>query len=230
MCRFLALRALEPVEPGPFFEAFARACRTSREYQGHGWGIAWADGGVWHASHGLEPVWDAAVPPAPASPLFLLHARSAFRNERIAIENNMPFVADGTAFAFNGELHGVRLRVPGGTGAWKLFHLYRRFARTVGGDGAAALRRLDAVTCARSSYVRAMNVVVSDGARVWVHTRFGEDPAYFTLWRTMFDRPAGAVSCVASDPLEFGEGGRASWTPVPNGATFELSAGASCSS
>jgi predicted glutamine amidotransferase len=170
------------------------------------------------------------LPVIPASTLVLVHARSAFRNERIVVENNMPFVEGGVAFAFNGELRGVRLQAPGDTGAWRLFHLLRRFSASAAGDGEAALRRLDQVVGARTEYVRALNVVASDGERVWVNARHSEDPDYFTLWQGSLPGPSGPVTLVSSERFEAGGPEAPTWWPVPNGSTLTLGEAAACSS
>ena len=115
MCRILALQGDAPLDARPFLAAFAEACRRSKEFQGDGWGVSWREGLEWRSFHTLQAIWETALPDLPRSTLFLVHARSAFRNERIVVENNMPFVDEGLAFAFNGELRGVRLQAPGDT-------------------------------------------------------------------------------------------------------------------
>lgn len=221
MCRILALRSTSPLDALPLLRAFAERCRASKEYQGDGWGVAWRDSGRWQSWRTVAPIWETDLATLPSARLFLVHARSAFRNEGVVVGNNMPFTGGGLAFAFNGELRGVRLQAPGDTGAWRLFHLFRRFTDAAGGDGGQALRRLDEVVTARTDYVRALNVVASDGERVWVNSRFGEDPGYFTLWHATLRRPRGSVSIVASEPLaldpELGE--EPAWHPIPNGST-----------
>ena len=224
MCRLLALRSQAPLDPAPFLRAFARRCRASKEFQGDGWGVAWWDEGRWRSKRVVTPIWDEASFIYPSARLFLIHARSAFRNEGVVVENNMPFVDGPLAFAFNGELRGVRLQAPGDTGAWRLFHLFRRFVEAADGDGEAALRRLDEVVTSRTEYVRALNVVTSDGDRVWVNTRFSEDPDYFTLWHALYARAAGDVEMVASEPLAVAASSSMSWRKVPAGSTWELSA------
>lgn len=229
MCRMLALSADRPVDPSPWLAAFAERCRLSKEFQGHGWGVAWRDDDRWHHFRTVAPIWETTPPELPPSSLLLVHARSAFRNERIAVENNMPFVEEDVAFAFNGELRGVRLRAPGDTGAWRLFHLYRRF-RDSTGDGGAALARLDAVVGARTRYVRALNLMVADGGRIHVRSRYSEDPAYFTLWRTTFPTASGGVTLVSSETFDPPGTGAAPWAPLANGAAVTLQERAPCSS
>lgn len=227
MCRLLVVRAEQPFDPLPWIEAFGDRCRESREYQGHGWGAAWWQDRKdrrpgWEGRRWLEPVWEGREGAGEVGPtrLLVVHARSAFRDEGIVVENNMPFVEDGLAFAFNGELRGVRLSAPGATGAAKLFHLLRRF-READGDPGRALERLDRVVGARSDYVRALNLLVSDGRDVWLHGRHSEDPDYFTLWSALGEGPCGRIVAAASEPLA--EPGRAlAWEPLPNPVTLRL--------
>ncbi len=127
MCRILGLQADEPVDAVPWIEAFGSRCRDSEEFHGHGWGMSWQEHGRWRRYRSIRPIWEDTVD-LPATRLVLVHARSAFRNEGIVVENNMPFLSGelesprgdrhgARAFAFNGELRGVRLTVPGVTGA-----------------------------------------------------------------------------------------------------------------
>ena len=127
MCRILALGANEPFDCNPWISAFAERCHESKEYQGHGWGVAWRTEDGWAHARSLIPIWEDERVTVPLSDLVLVHARSAFQNEGIEVQNNMPFVKEKLAFAFNGELHGVRLNVPGETGAARLCHLLDRF-------------------------------------------------------------------------------------------------------
>lgn len=230
MCRILAIQGQTPFEATPMIRAFAERCRRSKEFQGDGWGVSWREEGEWRSHHTLLPIWESPLPDFPASTLFLVHARSAFRNERIVVENNMPFVDEGVAFAFNGELRGVRLQAPGDTGAWRLFHLFRRFRAAAMDDGKAALRRLDQVVQARTEYVRALNLVVSDGEEVWVNSRFSEDPDYFTLWRTTLTRHGRSIHLVSSERFDLRHRAGLAWRPLPNGVTETLQEAALCSS
>lgn len=222
MCRILAARAEAPIDVLPFVRAFAERCRASKEFQGHGWGISWREDGAWRSWRSIDPIWESRLPDVPPTKLALIHARSAFRNELIAVENNMPFVEDGLAFTFNGELRGVRLQAPGETGAWRLFHLLRRFGSALDGDGIGALQRLDRVVGARTDYVRALNVAASDGERIWVGSRYSEDPEYFTLWHARVPDFGGTVSLVSSEQFDVPGAVRPLWGPIPNGHFMEL--------
>ena len=85
--------------------------------------------------------------------LLVAHARSAFRDEGIVVDNNMPFYDGERVFIFNGELRGVRLRETGRIGAEKVFNFIRLFDR---GDPLAAVRRALPIIERRTRYVRAM--------------------------------------------------------------------------
>lgn len=230
MCRILAIQGEAPLDAVPFIRAFAERCQASKEFQGDGWGVSWREGGAWRSFHTLDPIWETALPVLPQSHLFLVHARSAFRNERIVVENNMPFVEEGLAFAFNGELRGVRLQAPGDTGAWRLFHLFRRFRAAAADDGVAGLRRLDQVVRARTEYVRALNLVVSDGEDVWINSRFSEDPDYFTLWKATLTRHGRTLCLVSSERFDLRMRAGLAWRPLSNGVTETLQEAALCSS
>jgi len=59
----------------------------------------------------------------------------------------------------------------------------------------------------RTAYVRAMNILVSDGKRIYAVTHFEEDPDYFTLHR---ERVRHGRTAFCSAPLGV------NWEPVPN--------------
>jgi glutamine amidotransferase len=219
MCRILAFRADDRIDAGHWLTSFAEACRDSREDQSHGWGVAWRDESGWRRYRSLEAVWETSFE-LPHTRLAIAHARSAFRDEGIELPNNMPFLRDELAFAFNGELRGVRLNAPGQTGAARLEHLLHRFTAAQENDVSAGLRRLDTVAHARSEYVRALNVVVSDGSALFAHCRYGEDPEYFALHHRVVGG-ADRIGVVSSDPIGLGDvGGR--WQPMANGTTLRV--------
>jgi glutamine amidotransferase len=288
MCRLLAITSSVPIDATPILAEFAARCRASKEYQGHGWGVARADGdgrgvartdrdgrdvartdgdegGVPHRLHGdvawrryrsVRPIWEDEWPRFEPARMWIVHARSAFRNEGVVVANNMPFLADDLAFAFNGELRGVRLQAPGDTGAARLLHLLGRFRTAADGNVLDALVRLDRVVSQRSHYVRALNVVAADRDRVYVHCHYSEDAEYFTLHTAVGEGAPGAR-------IEAGEGGRdptdaggradtdatpappnapiaivcserldvpgiGPWEPVPNHSTLALETGVTC--
>jgi glutamine amidotransferase len=151
----------------------------------------------------------------------LVHARSAFRNEGIVVENNMPFVSGDLAFGFNGELRGVRLSAPGETGAARLLHLLDRFRSAADGNVLDALERLDRVVTSRTEYVRALNVVAADADRLYLHNHYSEDPAYFTLHTATLSTSDGrSAAVVCSERL--GVDGLSEWAAVANHTTLAL--------
>ena len=224
MCRLLALYSPTPIAVRPALVAFAAISKASTEFQGHGWGFALRDDAApdpasrWVVHREITPVWESTLIPATdlCGTLLLAHARSAFRDEGIAIENNMPFVEDGTVFIFNGELHGVRLREEGRIGAEKIFHFLRRFESA---GVAGAVERGEPIIAKQSRYVRAMNLMLSDGRELAVSSRFGEAPEYFTMHRRGFaERPGDGGFVICSDPWP----GSGPWEPIPSGSIERL--------
>lgn len=222
MCRILAMAAARPFPVRPWLESFAESCRASHEYQGDGWGIAWWNGTDWERRRTLDPIWSASVEDPPPSSAYLVHARSAFAGSALALELNMPFLGGGCAFAFNGELRGVRLSVPGANGAQRLFTLFTRFRDGPAGSP-SALARLDAVMSKRAEYVRALNVVVADEYGIHVASRFNQDPAYFTMHTSERARgPEGEVVSVACSEALRVPGADVAWRAMASGARQTL--------
>ena len=228
MCRILALCASEPLDVNPWIRAFADQCQASKEFQGHGWGVASRTNERWLHHRSIQPIWEDAAHQAPESRLVIVHARSAFRNEGIEVGNNMPFVSKDLTFAFNGELRGVKLYVPGTTGAAKLFHLLERFRVSADGDVGAALERVDQVVARRSEHVRALNIVVSDGRQLWVNSHFADDPDYFTLNDAWLPEISGGLRVVSSERFDV-LGISPEWTAIPNHSLRVIPGEAPCS-
>lgn len=212
MCRLLHAAAARPFDARGLLRPFAALARASREYQGHGWGCAWREDGAWRAHRDVRPIWECPPPELPPTTRFLVHARSAFEDRDVRVENNMPFEHDGWMFVFNGELRGVRLREEGRIGAEKLFRFVMRFVPGRGAGG--ALRKALPIVEARSARVRAMNLILAGPDSDWVATVHREDADYFTLHRK---REHGRL-LTCSEPFP-GEDG---WQPLPNGLVEEL--------
>lgn len=207
MCRLLLLYHPDGVDPTRHLDEFRALSRDSREYQGHGWGCAWLDADrQWRLHHDIRPVWEDTDPVFPRTRLFVAHARSAFRDEGVVVENNMPFADGRCVFAFNGELRGVRIKERGRIGAEKIFNYIKRFDR---GDLGAAVARGVAVIARRTRYVRAMNFFLADHESVHICSLFNEEPGYFQLREADFD----GVTVVCSDPYP---GWPAAWRDIPN--------------
>ena len=181
MCRWMIWEASSERDWTCMVDRFARACRLSPEYQGDGWGyVLWRqkeDEGIWYRSD--QPIWmDEARHEVPSGRCLLVHARSAFGEDTLGRVNNMPFGTGGRAFAFNGELSGVRLSVPGSTGAHRIHNLLQRMDGFEQGP-----ERVVDLLGARSTSIRAMNMVGTDWPRsFWVYSEYRERPDYFSLY------------------------------------------------
>jgi glutamine amidotransferase len=175
MCRLLFIRARTPFAIRDHLETFADISRNSPEFQGHGWGCAWVRDGEWRFHHDIRPVWEDDLDGFGETKLLLAHARSAFRDEGICVENNMPFFDGRYVFIFNGELQGVRIREEGRIGAEKIFNYVKRFEN---GD------MLESASLEDS----------------YLATAFGENPGYFQLHRRQ--EPGLDLVCSVAYPGE----------------------------
>ncbi len=208
MCRLLVVRSEEPFDPRDYLSRFALVARNSKEFQGHGWGCAWqhADAG-WRMYHNICPVWDDDFSRIPRTSLLIAHARSAFEDKDICVENNMPFTDGEKVFIFNGELRGVKIREEGRIGAEKIFNFIRRFDN---GDTLSALKKGAELIRNRTRFIRAMNVIMVKGRGIYLSTFFTGDEDYFTM---RCKEGPGLVIC--SEPFPSEEG----WQGIPNGTT-----------
>lgn len=211
MCRILYARAEKQFQISELLTPFAELSRDSREFQGHGWGCAWRENDGWHQYHDIRPIWEDNLEQFGHTRLLLVHARSAFRDEGIVIENNMPFSDGESIFIFNGELRGVRIKSEGRIGAEKIYNYIRRFDR---GDKCAATDKAVEIIKKRSAYVRAMNIILSDGQQSCLSTSYGEDPEYFQ----MHQKRHQDLHLVCSQPFA----GDNDWSIIANNTTIEL--------
>lgn len=202
MCRLIAITG-ERFDANEHLYAFAQMCKQSKEYQGHGWGCAWIENDRWVHHHSITPIWDDTLPTIPETTRFVAHARSAFRNEGITIENTMPFGDDHRAFVFNGELRGVRITSEGRIGAEKIYTYATRFDE----DLFVSVRRAVPIIEKRTEYIRAMNFAIATRERIIIVSHYNEDEAYFTLHRARDD----TMTIVCSEPIM-----NLNWTPIPN--------------
>ncbi|HMS66381.1 MAG TPA: hypothetical protein PKD83_14150, partial [Ignavibacteria bacterium] len=104
MCRLLFVRSETEFNPKEYLEKFAKLSKESKEFQGHGWGCSYLENNEWKHYKNICPVWEDDLSQFGKTKLITVHARSAFRDEGIVIENNMPFHDDRYIFTFNGEL------------------------------------------------------------------------------------------------------------------------------
>ena len=212
MCRLLWLRAPKPVQVTQHLEAFATICKDSSEYQGHGWGCAWLDDNQWRFHHSITPIWQDALDGFNDTSLFLAHARSAFRDEGIRVENNMPFTNGNRVFIFNGELSGVRIRESGRIGAEKIFNYSNRFLHLGTLPG---LQKTVEVIEKRTRYIRAMNLIIATPQQSLLSTQYNENQSYFQMHRASTDR----FKIVCSEPYHLPD---AKWQTIENRTVTEL--------
>ena len=211
MCRILYARADAAFAIPELLHAFAELSRNSSEFQGHGWGCAWREGDSWRQYHDIRPIWEDDLTRFGSTRLLLVHARSAFRDEGIVVENNMPFSDGDSIFIFNGELRGVRIKSEGRIGAEKIYNYIRRFDQ---GDKCAATAKAVDIIKKRSAYVRAMNLILSDGEQSCLSTNYSENPGYFQ----MHQKQDSGLHLVCSEPFAGDRG----WTRIENNTTIAL--------
>jgi glutamine amidotransferase len=208
MCRLLVVKAEDEFDIDPYLEKFAEISKNSKEYQGHGWGCARLDGGRWKIYKNIRPVWEDSLEEFGRTTLLLAHARSAFMDRDIVIENNMPFDNGEHVFIFNGELRGVRIKAKGRIGAEKIFNYIRNFYK---GDMREAIEKAVPIIKKRTKRIRAMNFVIADKRNVYVSSSFNEDRDYFTLRKK--ETEGGLVICSATFMNEDG------WENIENDYT-----------
>jgi len=165
MCRMLFVKSEYEFNPYSFLENFAAICKNSKEYQGHGWGITYLYNGKRKIYKNINPIWDNEFSKFPDTSVLLAHARSAFMDSDIVIENNMPFQNNEYTFTFNGELHGVKIKAPGRIGAEKIFNYILRYDND---DMHLALTKAANIIKKRSTYIKAMNIFVTDFNKLYL--------------------------------------------------------------
>lgn len=213
MCRLLLVKSATPFAIADQLERLAFIAKHSKVFQGHGWGCAYLESGRWKHYKNIQPIWQDRFDGWGNTTLLLAHARSAYKDEGITIENNMPFYDARHVFIFNGELRGVRITQQGRIGAEKLFNFIKRFDR---GDMLDALKRGVAVIDKRTQYIRAMNVILADKENVFAASLFNEEPDYFTM---RFSTDGGRL-IIASEVLP----GNERWQRIENRTVRALSA------
>jgi predicted glutamine amidotransferase len=205
MCRLLFVKSEQPFLIRDYLQPFAEISKNSKEYQGHGWGCFYLDNDGWKHYKNIKPVWEDNPVQFGQTKLLIAHARSAFRDRDIRVENNMPFYNGKLVYIFNGELHGVKIREAGRIGAEKIFNFILRFYN---GEVLSAMQRAIPIIRKRSQYIRAMNIIITDGKSVSISTEFNEDFKYFT----MHYKRTGETLAICSDPFP----GETDWKPIKN--------------
>ena len=189
----MTIRSQTPFAIGPHLEKFAHIAQNSKEYQGHGWGCAYQDlAGHWQFYRNIKPVWKDDLSRFGKTTLLVAHARSAFEDKDIVVENNMPFFDGRTVYIFNGELRGVKIREEGRIGAEKIFNFIRRFDK---GDTLQALSKAVGIIKNRTRHIRGMNIIMVNEKGIFVSSYFTEDETYFTM-----SYREGSDLIICSDP------------------------------
>jgi glutamine amidotransferase len=178
MCRLLYVRSKDEFDIEKYLNKFAEISRESKEFQGHGWGFAYRKNGKWEYYKNIKPIWEDDLTVFGKSNIILAHARSAFQDKDIYVENNMPFYDEKSVFIFNGELQGVKINEKGRIGAEKIYNFIKRFDK---GDLSDALKKGVKIIENRTEYVRALNIIIAEGDKAYVCCFYNEDPEYFNL-------------------------------------------------
>lgn len=178
MCRLLFVESTTEFKIEDHLNIFAGICKNSKEFQGHGWGCSYLQNGNWEHYKNISPIWEDNLTQFPSSTRLIVHARSAFQDKDIRVENNMPFYDDENIFIFNGELHGVKIKAEGRIGAEKIFNFIKRFDN---GDMNNALSKGVEIIIKRADYVKAMNIIIANKDQVFVSSNFNEEEEYFTM-------------------------------------------------
>ena len=205
MCRLLLVKSKTEFPISMHLEKFSYIAENSREYQGHGWGCAYLNKDIWKTYKNINPIWKDDLNQFGNTTYLLAHARSAFRDEGIALENNMPFQSDNTFFIFNGELHGVKIKENGRIGAEKLFNYILRFFYKNKEEGFQ--KALDIIE-KRTNYIKAMNIIMIDNEQIYLASVHNENHDYFT----MFKKETNNDLMICSEPF-LNENG---WEKIPN--------------
>ena len=179
MCRLLTVKSQTPFAIWPHLKSFADISKNSKEYQGHGWGCAYLNAKAdWKFYKNINPVWEDDFSRFGETTSLVAHARSAFEDKDIAIDNNMPFFDGRTVYIFNGELRGVKIREEGRIGAEKIFNYILRFDK---GDTHKALVKAVDIIKKRTRHIRGMNIIMVNDKGIFVSSYFTEDDEYFTM-------------------------------------------------
>jgi glutamine amidotransferase len=178
MCRLLYIRSKKNFLIKDHLEKFAQISKSSKEYQGHGWGCAYLVNDEWNFYKNINPIWEDNFDSFESTSLLIAHARSAFNDQDIHIDNNMPFFNKNYIYIFNGELHGVRIKENGNIGAEKIFNFILRF---IDKDIEAGIKKGINIIKKKTRYIRAMNFIIADKNNAYVYSDYNEDQEYFTL-------------------------------------------------
>ncbi len=178
MCRMLFVRKKEEFNVVSYLEEFSRIAKNARHNQRDGWGFCYLDGDTWKLHRSVKPMWEDEIPEV-SSRVIIAHVRDALRLHTINAENNMPFVREEYAFAFNGRLKGVRISAEGETGAHKLFNVFLDHIDRLGFD--EGVREAIDYVQDNVRYIRAFNLMISNKEKTYVYCRYSEEEDFFQI-------------------------------------------------
>lgn len=204
MCRLLVVKSDDEFEIASFLKKFAKISKNSKEYQGHGWGCSYLTNGEWSHYRNIKPIWEDDLNQFGKTTLLVGHARSAFEDKGIKVENNMPFFDGKYVFIFNGELRGVRIKEKGRIGAEKIFNFIKKFDK---GDIADALDKAIAQILKRTRQVKGLNIIMVSKNAICLNSYYTERPNYFTMYKKINKK----LFMLCSDPFEH------DWKKIDNG-------------
>lgn len=210
MCRLLLVKSNKEFEISNHLKKLAEISKNSKEYQGHGWGCAYLQRNKWKFYKNIKPIWEDNLEQFSRTKQLIVHARSAYKDENIGIENNMPFYDEKYVFIFNGELQGVKIKESGRIGAEKVFNFIKRFDK---GNIFNALKIAIEVIKKRTRYIKAMNIIISNRKKVYLASIFNENPEYFTMH---YKQDNGLIICSEEYPNE------ENWNKVENNTIKEF--------
>lgn len=182
MCRFIIIKSAKDFSPLNHLKEFSKICRSSEEFQGHGWGICYLSDGEWKGHKSIKPIWEEEdiFTSFPKTRIFVAHARSAFGEDTISLENTQPLQYREWLFVFNGEIRGVKLSVEGSTGAHKIFNLIKNYLKNSALEE-AILKTKDLIE-KNSKYVKALNLGLVNKRNAYMLCRYNEQREYFTIY------------------------------------------------
>ncbi len=211
MCRLLYVNSKQQFAIEDYLKKFALIARNSSEFQGHGWGCAFKTDKGWEFYRNVKPIWEYDFSKFGNTSRLIVHARSAFKNEGIVVENNMPFNDEKNIFIFNGELRGVKIKEDGRIGAEKIFNYVKRLDK---GNIKEAIAKGTEIINKKSNYVRAMNIIWTEEKASYVYSQFNEDAEYFTMYLKKNNNTVAICSEKFPDDND--------WLPIANNSLTEI--------
>ncbi|MBA4407265.1 hypothetical protein C0389_08330 [bacterium] len=210
MCRLLYANSNKEFSVADYLSKFSEISKSSKEFQGHGWGCAFLQDNEWIHYKNINPIWECDLSKFGSSRRLIAHARSAFKNEGIVVENNMPFYDEKYIFIFNGQLSGVKIKEEGRIGAEKIFNYIKRFDK---GNIKDALMKGAEIIKMKSSYIKAMNIIMTDSKVAYVFSHHNEEKEYFTMRYKL----NGSSIVICSEQFI----GETDWQPIENNSLTE---------